>query len=192
VSTTPRVVVISLAYKPHPRVRNYVRDLVEVGVHVDLLVAERNSSEEIDLDPRVRVSRVLEAELDLPVRKIERFLVYGSWTKAFGKVRSYTRGRPVLRKIDAALALSRRRQQTVSRVVHMKMFWPVFRFARPFLLARRARRPADALDLANADRVVAADAASMPLAWRLARRYPDVRVTSALDLKPYVDRKRPA
>jgi hypothetical protein len=52
---------------------------------------------------------------------------------------------------------------------------------RPLLLARRGHRAVTGLDLASVDRIVAADAQAMPLAWRLARRHPGVRVTNALE-----------
>jgi hypothetical protein len=74
----------------------------------------------------------------------------------------------------------------VSRGVHGKLFWPAFRLLRPWILVRRGRKPVEALDLASADRIVAADNPAIPLAWRLAKRYPDVRATTALDRKPYL------
>lgn len=191
-TTAPRVVVLSLAYQPTSRVQAYVQQLIEAGVDVDLVVAESSSTEEIELDPRARVHPVLHSEVaDVPIRRIERILVYSLWSKAFSKVRSYT-GRPALRKVDAALALTRRGQQAVSRFIHRRMFWPVFRVMRPLVLARRARGPVEALDLAGAERVVAADIPATPLAWRLARRYPDLTVTTALDLNPYVRDDQPA
>jgi hypothetical protein len=76
-------------------------------------------------------------------------------------------------------------QRRVSRGVHRKLFWPAFRAVRPWILVRYGRGRVTALDLADADRIVAADTPAIPLAWRLARRYPHVRATTALDRQPY-------
>jgi hypothetical protein len=88
--------------------------------------------------------------------------------------------------LDAALDVAGRAQKRVSHGVHRKLFWPAFRAVRPWLLVRYGRDRVEALDLAGADRIVAADTPAVPLAWRLARRYPDVRATTALDRHPYV------
>lgn len=186
----PRVVVLALSYKLTTRVRSYVQDLVDAGVDVDLLVTESASTEEADLDPRVRVHRVFNVEAaDVTIRRIERGVLFTLPAKAFGKARSLTVGRPALKKVDAGLALTRRAQSRVSKGFHRRVFWPAFRVVRPLILSRRGRGPAVELDLARADRIVAADAPAVPLAWRLARRYPGVRTTTALDRKPYVDAK---
>ena len=188
--TRPRVVVIALSYKLTTRVRSYVQDLADAGVNIDLLVAESSSTEETALDPRVRVHRVFNVEMtDVAIRRIERGILFTLPAKAFGKARSLTVGRPALKKVDAGLALSRRAQSKVSKGIHRRVFWPTFRVVRPLILSRRGQGPAVELDLAGADRIVAADAPAVPLAWRLARRYPGVRTTTALDRKPYVDAK---
>ncbi|GAA3336036.1 hypothetical protein GCM10020358_06680 [Amorphoplanes nipponensis] len=188
--TKPRVVVIALSYKLTTRVKSYVQDLVDAGVDVDLLVAESSSTQDADLDPQVRVHRVLDVEAsDITIRRIERGLLFTLPAKAFGKARSLTVGRPALKKVDAGLALTRRAQSKVSKGIHKKMFWPTFRVMRPLILSRRGQGPAVDLDLAHADRIVAADQPAVPLAWRLSRRYPGVRTTTALDRKPYVGDK---
>jgi len=174
-ATGPRVVVIALSYKPAWRVRSYVRDLAEAGVVVDLL------------DPRIRVHRVFDVEAsEIMIRRIEHGLLFNVPSKAFGKARALTVGRPALKKVDAGLALTRRAQSWVSKGIHRKMFWPAFKAIRPVILSRRAQGSAMELDLAGADRIVAADQPAVPLAWRLSRRYPEIRATTALDRKPYV------
>ena len=178
---SPRVVVLALSYRPQRRVLTYVSELAAAGVDVDLVLAERKSTENVELNPRVRVSTVFEAELrDVPLRRYERALVFRLPAKVLGKAQSMTRG-PVQR----ALAFAARGQRRVARGVHGRLFWPAFRAVRPLLLARYGRRTVEALDLGAADRIVAADAPAVPLGWRLARRYPTVRATTALDRKPY-------
>ena len=186
-ATTPRVVVIALSYKPAWRVRSYVRDLALAGVAVDLIVPESKSTEDVELDPRIRVHRVFDVEArEIRIRRIEHGLLFNVPAKTIGKARALTVGRPALKKVDAGLALTRRAQSRISKGIHRKMFWPAFKAIRPVLLSRRAQRTAMELDLAGADRIVAADQAAIPLAWRLSRRYPGVRTTIALDRKPYV------
>ena len=186
-ATGPRVVVIALSYKPAWRVRSYVRDLAEAGVVVDLLVPESKSTQDIELDPRIRVHRVFDVEAsEIMIRRIEHGLLFNVPSKAFGKARALTVGRPALKKVDAGLALTRRAQSWVSKGIHRKMFWPAFKAIRPVILSRRAQGSAMELDLAGADRIVAADQPAVPLAWRLSRRYPEIRATTALDRKPYV------
>jgi len=188
--TRPRVVILALSYKLTTRVRSYVQDLVDAGVDIDLLVAENSSTEEAALDPRVRVHRVFDVEAtDVPIRRIERGVLFTLPAKAFGKARSLTVGRPALKKVDAGLALTRRAQSRVSKGIHKKMFWPTFKVMRPLILSRKGQQRLAELDLARADRIVAADQPSVPLAWRLSRRYPGVRTTTALDRKPYVGEK---
>jgi hypothetical protein len=185
-TTQPRVVVLSLAYRPAERVVKYIHDLIDAGVDVDLLVAERRSTADIDLDPRVRVRHVLDVEAELPVRRIERQLVFRLPRRIVGGVRRRAAERPAFRKADAVLERVERGQRSLSRGVHNRLFSPVFKVTRPWVLVRKGRRPAEAFDLAGADRIVAADTPSVPLGWRLARRYPQIRATTALDRKPYV------
>jgi hypothetical protein len=188
VAKAPRVVVLSFSYHPPRGVRSYVDDLVSVGVEVDLLLAETRSTEELDIDPRVKVHTVLNVdETRLPLRRVERAIVFSVWEKALGKARTYTVDRKALRPVDVVLDVAKRGQGYVSRGFHYRLFWPAFRVARPWILTRRARGIVQELDLANVDRIVAGDPPAVPMAWRLARRYPNIRATTALDRKPYID-----
>src|SRR5689334_25018713 len=77
-TTTPRsrVVVLALSYRPQKRVLHYVAELAAAGVDVDLVLAETRSTENLSLDPPVRVSTIFRAELrDVAVRRYERALV---------------------------------------------------------------------------------------------------------------------
>jgi hypothetical protein len=178
------VVVLALSYRPQKRVLHYVSDLAAAGVDVDLVLAEAKSTENVSLDPRVRVSTVFGAELrDVALRRYERALVLHLPAKVVGKARSMAASRSAARR---TLDIAGRAQRRVSRAVHRKLFWPAFQSVRPWLLVRYGRERVEALDLAGADRIVAADTPAVPLAWRLARRYPNVRATTALDRQPYL------
>jgi hypothetical protein len=177
----PRVVVLSLSYRMPQRIVTYIHDLLEAGVAVDLLIPARSSSLQAveHLDPRVRVRQILNAEGDLLFRRIERKLVFGVPQRMVGAVRKLAPPAPVLAVVE-------RGQRGLSGRVHGTFFAPVFKVTRPWVLARKARRQLEAFDLAGADRIVAADTPSEPLGWRLARRYPQIRATTALDRKPYI------
>lgn len=90
--------------------------------------------------------------------------------------------------VRTVLDVAERGRGFVSRVFLDRPSRPAFRVARPWFLTWRARGMVAALDLAGADRIVAGDTSAVPMAWRLARRYPTVRVTTALDRKPYLER----
>ncbi|HEY7272033.1 MAG TPA: hypothetical protein VH502_04795 [Actinoplanes sp.] len=192
------MVVLALSYRPQQRVLHYVSDLAAAGVDVDLVLAESRSTENLSLDPRVRVSTIFGAELrEVAVRRYERALVLQLPAKVIGKARSMTDGPGAARRtwgvaggpqrlVHLVLEMAGRTQRRASRGVHRKLFWPAFKAVRPWLLVRYGRDHVEALDLAGADRIVAADTPAVPLAWRLARRYPEVRATTALDRHPYV------
>jgi hypothetical protein len=183
-----RVVVLSFSHHPPRPVRAYVDDLVSAGVDVDLLLAEPSSTEDLEIDPRVKVHTVLDIEeARLPVRRVERAIVFGVWEKTLGKARTYTMDRKALRPVDVALDYARRGHGYVSRGFHDRLFWPAFKVARPWILTRRSHDLVQSLDLSNVDRIVAGDPPAVPMAWRLARRYPTIRVTTALDRKPYLE-----
>jgi hypothetical protein len=179
-ATQPRVVVLSLSYRTPQRIVTYIQDLLDVGVDVDLLVAERNSTADIEnLDPRIRVHRITDAVGALPVRRIERKLVFGLPGKMVGVTRKLSAPSALVNALD-------RGQRSASQGVHEALFAPMFKVTRPWVLARKGRRAVEAFDLAGVDRIVAADTPSVPLGWRLARRYPQIRATTSLDRKPYL------
>jgi hypothetical protein len=170
-------VVLALSYRPQKRVLDFVADLAAAGTDVDLVLAETKSTEVVPSDPRVQVSTIFQAELrDMALRRYERALVLQLPAKVIGKARSHTAGR-----LRRAVESAGRYQGRVSRGVHSKLFWPAFRTVRPWILVKHGRARVEALDLAGADRIVAADTPAIPLAWRLARRYPHVRATTSLD-----------
>ncbi len=188
--TRPRVVVLTLTYKLSDRVQSYISDLTGAGVRVDLLVTERRTLEDVELDEElVNVHRVFEdSEMyGYPLRWVERRVLFDVPTKVFTKTRAVTRNGERLQVLDKTALKVRRVQAAVSQGIHHKLFWPVFKRARPLLLISRARKKAlKSIDIAGADRIVAVDSAVVPLAWRIAKRYPGVQATTALDRKPWV------
>lgn len=184
--TKPRVLVISLNYHPPKRVQNYVQDLINAGVEVDLLLAEKSSVEDTEIDPRVNLRTVLDVEADLLLRKTEKMIVYVIPGKVLGRIQSLFSDRPLLRPLDKGFGYIRYGQRLVSRAFHHRLFWPAFKMFRPWMMAHKARVVLREIDVAGVDRIVAADTHGMALGWRLAKRYPDIRATTALERKPYI------
>lgn len=169
---SPRVLI--LAMDPRNQKRGYTRItglashfLDEEGARVDVVTAEPGGW--ADLDDRARLHRLDEAEAGHPLPRMEHALVSRMPRRAV---------RP-LRRLGRPGAYLRRLQGRVSGAVHRWLFLPFYRQVRPLLLARIARRRVlCGIDMAEISRVIVMDDASVPLAWRLARRHPDLTVTT--------------
>jgi hypothetical protein len=186
----PRVVLLTLTYKLSDRLQTFISDLTKAGVQVDLLVTERRTVEDVELDDEmVNVHHVFDKSemYGHPLRWVERRVLFDVPTKVFTKTRELTREGERLRVLDRAALKARRGQAAVSQGIHHRLFWPVYKRARPLLLISRAKKiTLKNIDIAGADRIIAADSAVVPLAWRLAKRYPGVHATTALNGKPWV------
>ncbi|MFE9201839.1 hypothetical protein [Micromonospora sp. NPDC007230] len=185
--TSPRILLLSLNYRPSDRVLAYAAQLSELGVRVDLVVPDRTNLDEIPTAPGVRVHPVMPEEKDLPIRRAERFVIYRVPGRALSGMRRVTGRYRVTRPIDAALALAGRGHGKLAKGFHQRLFIPFYRQARPWLLARRAGATVRRLDVGSADRIVAGDVSAVPLGWRLARRYRQIPATTAMDLAPFAD-----
>jgi hypothetical protein len=179
-----RVVVLAFNHRLADRVTAYTEALLGVGVGVDLVVPEERSLAQATLDPRVRVHTVIGRESDLPLRKAERVVLYkvpGGVLSTTGKVTGRISW-PIPGKVVGKLQRGHRR---VAGGVHDRMFMPFYRSTRAYLLARQAGRSLRGLDVAGADRIIAADIHAVALGWRLARRHPHVPATTSLDASVY-------
>jgi hypothetical protein len=163
---SPRVLILVMDPGSHERCYPRVSGLAshfldEEGARVDVLTAEPRGWGK--LDERARLHRLDEAEAGHPLRRLEHVLVNRMPRRAV---------RP-LRRLGSPGASICRLQGRVSGAVHRRLFLPFYRHVRPLLLARIARRRVlHGIDMAEISRVVVMDDASVPLAWRLARRHP--------------------
>ncbi|MGI5215775.1 hypothetical protein [Plantactinospora sp. CA-290183] len=66
-------------------------------------------------------------------------------------------------------------------MIHHRLFYPAYRLIRPLVLDRIFRRQVRTLRLDRVDRIVACDLFAIPLASRLARRYPSAKATTSLE-----------
>ncbi|MFI0485676.1 hypothetical protein [Actinomadura sp. 9N215] len=180
----PRVLVLAmdarLTMDPKPNVkpkRHYGRIVgltgyfvEEEGAQVDLVTAD--SGDWAELDERVRLHRLDKAEARHPLPWVERTLVVRlPWLVV----------RPVAGLGRPGAKLERVRNRG-SQVVHRRLFVPFYRHVRPLLLSRIAwRRVLRDVDLTQITRVIVMDRTSVPLGRRLARRHPDLIVTTRQD-----------
>ncbi|MES9536472.1 MULTISPECIES: hypothetical protein [unclassified Actinomadura] len=169
---SPQVLILAMDPRGHKRGHARVASLVasfldEEGARVDVVTAEPRGWEK--LDERVRLHRLDGTEARHPLLWLEQAVVSRAPRRI---VRPLNRlGRP-----GAVLG---RAQSRVSDAVHRRLFLPFYGQVRPLLLARIARRRVlSGIDMAKVSRVVVMDDASVPCAWRLARRHPDVTVTT--------------
>jgi glycosyltransferase involved in cell wall biosynthesis len=177
-----RLVLIATGPANPGTIKDFTRAMTEQGYGVDLVTADQVSPRWVADDDRVRVYSVESAEARRLVMRAERLLVF----KVPGKV------------ISVALALARRRRalwpelavlraqhlnRRVARFVHLKVFRRCYNVVRPLILWRIARREVlPQLDLAKTGRVVVSGASGVAIGWRLARRYPDLTVTTSMSV----------
>lgn len=156
--------------------------LLQHGTEVSLVTADRAAFEAAGLHERVRVLAVEEQDTLL-------------W-RAEGVV---VRRVPEAVASAAAAVLRPRRpawaervtavQTKGSNVLHHTAFLKPYKLVRPYVLWRAAvRTVVPQLDLGPDDEVVVVDSQAIPMAWRLARRHPWLRVGFALDRDRYVPR----
>lgn len=184
----PRVLLIALSYKLSKRAKEYTDLLVARDVAVDLVVTDENSCVEVELDPAVRVHPIVPAEYRRPGHRLEQLLIKRIPGGLLARVRKLTgRGR-VLRPVDRAVAAVERLHRRVAGAFHQRIFMPVYRTVRPWLLANAARPVVRGLQVGTADRIIAAEINAVTLGCRLARRHPDIPATTAMDRALYADR----
>lgn len=169
--------------------------VLDHGGQASLLTLTADAWARIDepLDPRLAVLELAAAEARHPIRRIERLLVFRLPRLAFRVLRGGLRragrlpavGGPA-RGAGIAAGRAERRYERLAGRFHGRVFT---RLVRPLILFRVVRRYALAgLDMAGLDAVVVADAASIPIGWQLARRYPELHVTFALDREGLLSR----
>lgn len=185
---TPHVVVLAFNHTPAERLIRYAEALASRGVRVDMLVVDEDRRRNLLVDPRVRLHALVPVERRTPLRFTEWALLFHLPLGALARARRLAEATPATRPLAGAVAAVERGYQRVAYGVHGRLFLPVYRQLRPWLLSRPTRDSLRAIDLASAERIVAGDISAVSLAWRLARRYPDAMVTTGMDVAPYAHR----
>lgn len=157
--------------------------LLEHGVEVAVLTADPDAFRAAGLDERVRLLAV--AEEDTLLWRVEAAVVRRAPEAVAGAAASVLRRRsPAL--ADRVVAL----QTKGSNVLHHTGFLKPYKVVRPYVLWRAAAGTVvPQMGLGPDDEVVVVDSQAIPLGWRLAKRFPRLRVGFALDRDRYVPRE---
>ncbi|WP_018588159.1 hypothetical protein [Salinispora arenicola] len=181
-----RVVVISTENRLKTRIRNYVRDLLEKeSVRVELVFVGAGAWQKVDPEgweevrghPLLTLYPLDGAEQRHPLRRVERLIVHRLPGAVFsGATRLSSRVGPLRR---TAKALERRHRRVAG--AFQARYDRAYELARPSVLARLFGQRLAEVNFREIDRVVATDVHAVTLGWRLARRYPHLVATTALD-----------
>ncbi|MEH1017518.1 glycosyltransferase family 4 protein [Micromonospora sp. CPCC 206060] len=178
--TGERTVVVAISPPNFNLVRDFVHRLLGLGIAVDVITNDPKLWQRSAVDERIRLLPLDAAERRRPVLRAERLLVY----RAPGKVLSVARDRA--RRRDAIwpeLAVSnlQRVHGKLAKSFHSSVFYGGYRVVRPRVLWRIVQRDIlPKLDLARTSRVVVSGVYGVAIGWQLARRHPELTVTTAL------------
>jgi glycosyltransferase involved in cell wall biosynthesis len=169
-----RVVVVAVDPRRIHRSHALVRELVGRGIGVDVIVAGPRPLG--PLDPLVRVHDLAAGERRRPLVRGERLLRSGRALSAVLRAPARTPG-PYA---EALIRTTERVHLKVGDAVHHKIFLRGYAVLRARLLWRVARREAlPRLDLTRVRRVIVTDPHGVRIGWQLARRCPQVPVTTS-------------
>ncbi|MEN3610731.1 glycosyltransferase family 4 protein [Plantactinospora sp. ZYX-F-223] len=175
-----RLLVVAVNPRKIDVTRDFVNEMSARGYTVDLVVNEPEAWSRARLDERVRIHALTAAENRRLLLWTEQLLVFRIPGKLlYGAQR-------VARRVhrlgpEVAIGRLRRWHQRGARGVHNKIFFPGYLMLRPFILWRITRRVVlPRLDLAHTRGVVISGSYGTTIGWRLARRYPELAVTTSL------------
>lgn len=179
----PRVALLSFTIEPRERVTDLACNLLSQGAQIDLFVMKPQGWRNLEDDPRVRIHSLDGAEMRHPVRWAEHLLIYRAPRAALALARRLA-GHGALGRLVEALE---RGHERIAGAFHRRIFMRVYVIFRPWVLAGLFRKPLRSIGLTGVDRIVATDILTVPLGWRLARRYPAAVATTSLTLPDYRD-----
>lgn len=176
------VIVVSMAQHPAERVVELVRDLVARGDEVHLFTRGAETWRETGIEPLPRILEAPRREVHYPIRRIERVLVY-KVPGVVSKVGDRLAERWPDRRVGRLGAAASERRRWLSGGVHHRLFYPRYQVLfRPLAMAWMFGPQLRALDLDRVDRIIACDNLGIPLASRLAKRFPSATATTSLKL----------
>ncbi|NES31037.1 hypothetical protein GCE86_03945 [Micromonospora terminaliae] len=181
----PRVLLLAFNRKPHERVVALAERLLDEGARVDVVVLSDKNWAELADRPDLRFFTLDEAEKRHPVMRAERIVVTNGPRRALNGLSRLSGEGAASRPIEGL----RRGQQRVSKAFHKRVFMKVYQNFRPLVLARLFDKRLTGIDLEHdpADLIVASDALSITLGWRLARRFPHTAATTSLVPPPLAE-----
>lgn len=169
----PRVLLLAFNLRPHERVVALVERLLDEGARVDLLVLSDKNWADFTDRPHLHILALNGAEKRHPVLRTERILIDRGPEKVLDGLGRLTGDRSVRRL--------KRGHQRVAKAFHKRVFMKTYQNFRPLLLSRIFDKRLPALGLDRVDMIVASDALSVTLGWKLARRFPNAVATTSLD-----------
>ncbi|WP_433349088.1 hypothetical protein [Micromonospora sp. CA-111912] len=181
----PRVLLLAFNRQPHERVVALAERLLGEGARVDVVVLGDKNWTELSDRPDLRFFALGPAEQRHPLMRAERIVVTSGPRRVLSGLGRLSGEGAAARPIEG---LSRG-QQRVSKAFHKRVFMKVYQNFRPLLLARLFDKwlPEIDLDRDPVDLIVASDALSITLGWRLARRYPHAVATTSLVPPPIAE-----
>ncbi|MFJ8580594.1 hypothetical protein [Micromonospora sp. NPDC093277] len=182
--------IVSTVYRLNARVRNYVRRLLNEGVWVDLVFLDTGAWELSDAEswaevrdhPRLTLHTLDGAEQRHPLRRVERVLVHKVPRAVLRRTTRLTSQVKPLRPLHTPAKALESGHRRVAGAFHTRIYIRAYRLVRPTVLAKLFRQRLAGVDMSTVDRVVTADVYAVTLGWQLARRYPHLVATTALDL----------
>jgi glycosyltransferase involved in cell wall biosynthesis len=174
-----RLVVVSVNPTLHPQSRQYIQAARMRGYGVDLIALDKAAWAQHKLDDGVRFHTIGAQEDRRPVRRLQRFVIDGGPARVTGFVRA--RAERSASPMPAALAIAGQRfQERATSWLDRRIYRRWHLFTRPRILWRITRRDVlPKLDPARTRQVAVHAVPGVTIGWRLAKRWPDVPVTTS-------------
>ncbi|WP_405425488.1 glycosyltransferase family 4 protein [Micromonospora sp. NBC_00617] len=180
-AATERIVLVAINAPRFYPARDLVLRAAEAGLGVDVITDNANLWRAAATSPRVRIHPVDVAESRRPMLRFEQALVYRAPGKVLAAVREQTRRRESIWP-ELGVLNAQRAHRKLAKLVHNSGFERGYRVVRPRVMWRVVRREVlPKLDLARTRRVVVAGTNGLTIGWQLARRYPEIQVTTSLN-----------
>jgi glycogen(starch) synthase len=175
-----RVVVVAINPGVGFRTRQYIQAARAKGYGVDLIARDKAAWAHHKLDAGVRFHTVGEQEEGRITRRLERYVVDKFPRRVSGFLRS--RAARTTSPMPEALAVTGQRfQRRASSWINRKIYNRWYEVTRPRILWRITRRDVlPQLDGGRTRRVVVHGVPGVTIGWRLAKRWPDVPVSTSL------------
>jgi hypothetical protein len=159
--------------------------LLEHGAHITLITVAAGSWR--DLDPRVQIIDVSEVERAHPIPRGVRILLFAIPRRGFALLRRLIHASSrtpttmpasrFARTVDRADTF----WQRTAQALHRRFLKHLYRDLFPWVVWRVARRRIlPGIRPHELDLVLVADASSVPIAWHLARHYPELHISFSL------------
>ncbi|OKI45214.1 glycosyltransferase [Micromonospora sp. CB01531] len=179
-SAAERIVLVAINAPRFYPARDFALRAAAAGFGVDVITHDANLWREAARDHRLRVHPIDVAESRRPMLRVEQAIVYRVPGKVLSAVRKRTRRQESIWP-ELGVLNAQRAHRKLARLVHDSGFERGYRIVRPRIMWRVVRRDVlPKLDLTRTRRVVVAGTYGVTVGWQLARRHPDLVVTTSL------------